>query len=308
MNGGTCIDGVDNFTCSCPPRLTGPLCECLILEDGIYDCEYVSPTPLTSSTQSVLTTLMEEITSAKPSFTDISPTYGPANDTTILVTTESDRISTDLIGTSTEKVPVITEVTTAKYTDATTTVETIITSESTTTKAGISEPPEYEQTRPTMESENAKTDPTDECQGTCNDTLTIPPTTMIDFTSSSTESTKYDIPTMKPTKEMAEETTLTTSSTTTSSTTEEVSAEITTTPKIDVSTDKMFTDIPTDHPAVTDLPTGYSSTTEAIEVTSGSEITTTTQSECTDSICNDHGSCINTPHGIRVSEKNKTKL
>lgn len=33
MNGGTCIDGVDDFTCSCPPQLTGLLCECLILDE-----------------------------------------------------------------------------------------------------------------------------------------------------------------------------------------------------------------------------------------------------------------------------------
>ncbi|KAJ8726204.1 hypothetical protein PYW07_000902 [Mythimna separata] len=300
MNGGTCIDGVDNFTCSCPPRLTGPLCECLILEDESYDCEYVSPTPLTSSTQSVLTTLMEETTSVKPSITDMSPTYSPINDTTALVTTESVTSSTDVVGTSTEKEPVtsvtvVTDVTTGKDTDVTSEVTTI-TSESTTIKAGISEPPEHEETRPTMESDNSKTDPTNTCQGTCNDTITIPPMpTSVDFTTSSTESTKHD----ESTKDDNEETSLTTLPT---ATTEKDAAEITTTPKIDVSTDKMFTDIPTDRPpAVTDLPPGYSSTTEAMEVTSGAEteITPTTQSECTDSICNDHGSCINTPHGIR---------
>lgn len=44
LNGGTCIDGVDNFTCSCPPKLTGVLCECLILENNEFDCNYISPT------------------------------------------------------------------------------------------------------------------------------------------------------------------------------------------------------------------------------------------------------------------------
>lgn len=306
MNGGTCIDGVDNFTCSCPPRLTGSLCECLILEDESYDCEYVSPTPLTSSTQSVLTTLMEETTSTKP-FTNMTPTYSPTNYTTLVSSTDSDTISTDVDGSSTEKEPVITVVTEiipGKVTDITDiSEETTITSDSTTTKAGISEAPDHEQTKPTMESENAKTEPTTDCQGTCNDSITIPPTsTIMDLTTSSTESTKYDIPTMTQTTEITEETTLTTSSTTTITTTEEGTAEITTTPKVDVSTDKMFTDIPTDQP-ITDLPIGYSSTTEVMEVTSAvdTETFTTTQSECTDSICNDHGSCINTPHGIRVS-------
>lgn len=314
MNGGTCIDGVDNFTCSCPPQLTGPLCECLILEGENYDCEYVSPTPLTSSTQSVLTTLMEETTSAKPTITDMSPTYSPTNYTTTLLTTETGTMSTDVIEISTEKEAVVTEITTSKDTDATTgkdtgvtttSEETTITTETTTTKAGITELPEHEETRPTMESDNAKTELTTECQGVCNDTVTRPVTTVTDSTTSSTETTKYEIPTMVPTKDTTEETTLTTPSTTLT-TTEGGAAEITTTPKVDVSTDKMFTDIPTDHP-VTDLPSGYSSTTEAMEVTSAvdTEITTTAQSECTDSICNDHGSCINTPHGIRVSKKKK---
>lgn len=40
MNGGTCIDGIDSFTCSCPPRLTGVLCECLILSNYTLDCTY----------------------------------------------------------------------------------------------------------------------------------------------------------------------------------------------------------------------------------------------------------------------------
>ncbi|XP_068084858.1 protein eyes shut [Anabrus simplex] len=40
MNGGTCLDGVDNFTCSCPPNLTGPICECLIVGPGQFNCSY----------------------------------------------------------------------------------------------------------------------------------------------------------------------------------------------------------------------------------------------------------------------------
>lgn len=42
INGGTCIDGIDNFVCSCPPNITGVLCECLILEDNKLDCTYNS--------------------------------------------------------------------------------------------------------------------------------------------------------------------------------------------------------------------------------------------------------------------------
>lgn len=61
MNGGTCIDGIDNSTCSCPPQLTGVLCECLILEDNSLDCTYVSPIPSTLSYE--LTTIMSVPTS-----------------------------------------------------------------------------------------------------------------------------------------------------------------------------------------------------------------------------------------------------
>lgn len=44
LNGGTCIDGIDNFTCSCPPRLTGVLCECLIFPNNTLDCTYIQLT------------------------------------------------------------------------------------------------------------------------------------------------------------------------------------------------------------------------------------------------------------------------
>lgn len=44
LNGGVCIDGVDSFTCSCPPSLTGILCECLLLADDEMDCNYTAPT------------------------------------------------------------------------------------------------------------------------------------------------------------------------------------------------------------------------------------------------------------------------
>ena len=38
INGGTCIDGVDSYTCSCPHGITGPNCECLDQADGEYEC------------------------------------------------------------------------------------------------------------------------------------------------------------------------------------------------------------------------------------------------------------------------------
>jgi len=43
-NGGTCIDGIDGYTCSCPADLTGDLCECLIITDSEQNCSYIAPT------------------------------------------------------------------------------------------------------------------------------------------------------------------------------------------------------------------------------------------------------------------------
>lgn len=47
LNGGTCVDGIDNSTCSCPPNLTGVHCECLILNENKLDCTYSTPKPTT---------------------------------------------------------------------------------------------------------------------------------------------------------------------------------------------------------------------------------------------------------------------
>ncbi|CAB3249782.1 unnamed protein product [Arctia plantaginis] len=304
LNGGTCVDGVDNFTCSCPPMLTGPLCECLILGDERYDCEYVSPTPLTNFTLSVLTTLQGETTTHTTINTEISSTYTTYNDTTASITTVGDFTSMTTITTSSQtNIDTTTKSSesTIKETELTSTATETVTTSEATTKAEMVEPTEKEETRPTIESENAKTEATTECSGTCNETVTKAPTTVTEVTVGSTNTTK-SLPTDEVTEEIA---TSSTTSSTPSNTTPGMVTEITITSKVDVSTDQMFTDVPTDQP-VTDypvtIPTVFTTTTEVIEVTSETERETpytTVQSECTDSICNDHGSCINTPHGIR---------
>lgn len=54
INGGECIDGIDDFTCSCPPGLTGTYCECLQLSDDELNCNYTAssttPSPSIFST------------------------------------------------------------------------------------------------------------------------------------------------------------------------------------------------------------------------------------------------------------------
>lgn len=79
MNGGTCIDGVDNFTCSCPPKLTGVFCECLIVDSFTLDCSYISPTPIVLTTTMLPTTTFEttEVPNVSTTFYSIETTTAP---------------------------------------------------------------------------------------------------------------------------------------------------------------------------------------------------------------------------------------
>lgn len=52
MNGGTCIDGIDDFSCSCPMGLTGATCDCLELQTGDLECNYTLPYDIYTSTHS----------------------------------------------------------------------------------------------------------------------------------------------------------------------------------------------------------------------------------------------------------------
>lgn len=39
VNGSTCVDGVDSYTCSCSVATSGPNCECSEQPDGEYECD-----------------------------------------------------------------------------------------------------------------------------------------------------------------------------------------------------------------------------------------------------------------------------
>ncbi|PSN38460.1 hypothetical protein C0J52_15614 [Blattella germanica] len=74
MNGGTCLDGVDNFTCSCPPNLTGQFCECLIIGPGELNCSYIMPST-TTLLPSISSETSSSVTAEVPStFTTVSVT------------------------------------------------------------------------------------------------------------------------------------------------------------------------------------------------------------------------------------------
>ncbi|XP_050426579.1 protein eyes shut isoform X2 [Adelges cooleyi] len=38
LNGGTCVDGVDGYTCSCPKGLSGKDCDCAVIDDHTVNC------------------------------------------------------------------------------------------------------------------------------------------------------------------------------------------------------------------------------------------------------------------------------
>lgn len=303
MNGGTCIDGVDNFTCSCPPRLTGTLCECLILADNKLDCDYTSPTPFPDSSQTVIfTTLYEEY-----STTDhIGPTTYSIGYNDSIPKTPSFATEIEAWSTTTE---IIESTTVAGQTQKTTGIETTtdiegITTTDETTLTDVTETLEPA-SKPTIDTHDSKLDTTTECKESCENTESTKPG--IDFettTSLIAETTKADVDITEFTD--AGETT---TNVVTDMTINEGTAEVTPTPKVDSTTESMFTDTPTEH-ATTDLPLPPTiSTTEPIDVTTVFDNTTylytTIQSECTDSVCNNHGTCIVSPHGIRVCMQNQ---
>ncbi|KAH8419353.1 hypothetical protein KR222_006509, partial [Zaprionus bogoriensis] len=72
MNGGVCIDGVDTFSCSCPPLLTGMLCECLMVGEESLDCNYTAPAT-SAPPASPATTATPPATLSPPTVRPVTP-------------------------------------------------------------------------------------------------------------------------------------------------------------------------------------------------------------------------------------------
>lgn len=94
-NGGTCIDGVDEFHCSCPTGFVGSFCECLLLGNGTMDCNYTAPTGATTSTPFYSTSsLQTEYTSQI--FTHDIGFWTTTTTTSTVIPHTSDAASTEL--------------------------------------------------------------------------------------------------------------------------------------------------------------------------------------------------------------------
>ncbi|ALC40152.1 eys [Drosophila busckii] len=102
MNGGVCIDGVDTFSCSCPPLLTGMLCECLMLNEESLDCNYtapatVAPPPVTRAPAVTTTLAPPTVRPVTPPETTIAPA-APLLTTTVAAdsSASSEEVSVEL--------------------------------------------------------------------------------------------------------------------------------------------------------------------------------------------------------------------
>lgn len=351
MNGGTCIDGVDNFTCSCPPKLTGALCECLILDDDSYDCEYVSPTlqPEYNRTTKFMTLYTDSTTVGSVTTIDYTKNNTSTSTSAVSILESSTLITSSETSTVITSVPItaetisteistITNMSKTDETDIITTTTGITTVETeTTTKINLTtEIPTSLIAQETLEIDNSKTETTTECVDSCvkcnASTINLPPgiSTVLPTDTSSNiaiitkpttestslvEETSTTFPTTttpnKKTTETESTTKTLTETTAKSSSETTVAAEIntvTSSPEDDVHTDKMFTDSPVD---VTDYVTSTALSTEAMETRPGLDTTQTyptIHSECTDFLCNNHGTCINGLHGVRVSIKSNMLL
>ncbi|XP_050527265.1 protein eyes shut isoform X2 [Daktulosphaira vitifoliae] len=62
LNGGTCIDGIDGYTCLCPKGVTGKSCECTLF-DSLMNCTGIIKPYVISSTELPSTTMFDSITS-----------------------------------------------------------------------------------------------------------------------------------------------------------------------------------------------------------------------------------------------------
>uniref|UniRef100_A0A1B0F026 EGF-like domain-containing protein n=1 Tax=Lutzomyia longipalpis TaxID=7200 RepID=A0A1B0F026_LUTLO len=192
QNGGSCIDGVDDFSCSCPPDLSGSLCECLILPDGNFNCNYTRPLDWTAPPTSTLSTstldaetessthrlwtTSTEMSETTTEFTSTVPTIRTSTTEDAQSTTTESREETTLTETTSEG---------STHENLGTTVSTTVTSEeplgSTSSTPVIPRSTEWLETTSEISSSTSTTVPTTE---TTTEASTAATTSTIPFTTS----------------------------------------------------------------------------------------------------------------------------
>lgn len=334
MNGGTCIDGVDNFTCSCPPNLTGALCECFIQDDGEYDCEYIISTPLPSynETRTTITLYTESSSVSTIDFTKYNTTIDSGSTALAITESTSATTSSDISLSSDFTTDATFSTLTTKLIETETTVATIDMQEGakSTTDVVTGVVTSMVETQRTLEIDDSRTESTTECSDVCTkqnvSTINIPLPTESIITTEASKATTQQItettfitpddsasPTIKLTTETTSEETTKISTLETHKTDTTIKTPITTedvktespsvTSKLDTTTEKMFTDTPVGKTDFTTFTGSIEVTEPSIEGVETTQLPPTSHSDCTDFVCHNHGTCINGIHGIKVSIK-----
>lgn len=296
INGGECIDGIDDFTCSCPPGLTGIYCECLILENEETDCNYTVPsttTSLFSTTEFDLTTVIFPISSESTPFTiidSIADTTTTTMSKTEFVpnTIESNQFTTTEYSITSTIIDTTMDMTSTKF-------ETTLLSSSTTTES-LSYSSEL--TEPTLTlSTQLSTD--GEVTTTLNETYKLTTQSIVKNATTSEPTTSNLFPTTPSTLPIKNSTKLeTTLSTFFTDTPESTTSSPTTTTTAD----------PTTTMLTPSTETTQTTTTNTTTTTTQKPITTTTTiqpytgiPDCIKIPCFNGGTCVGTSEGSRVS-------
>lgn len=130
-NGGTCIDGIDEYSCTCPPQITGMTCECLMLDNEELDCNFTSDfTTFVASTTEMYQTTLPFSTTRRYTVEEYSSTVSADVDEETEKTDSNSIYDTNDMTTSTMLSTTTVDLTTANVSQTT---ETNIDSTTTTT-------------------------------------------------------------------------------------------------------------------------------------------------------------------------------
>ncbi|XP_066907901.1 protein eyes shut isoform X2 [Halyomorpha halys] len=317
LNGGTCIDGVDSYTCSCPLGLLGRFCECIATESGDLNCNYIRfPLPNTSLPTIPVYTMSspaktdafssdysletKETTSYVPiniSITEITM-FSPTEMTNKISDYYSEYTTTELIDTTKEEIYTTEKDTEKTAAESSVTQEITIpmtseTTEGTTEGTSIITSIVTEASSPFITTETSESEFTSETFHNLTTFETIGSTTPIEI---SEKTTSLEITDGSTLSEMNETTTVETTSTIK-----------TNRPTSEISFPTQPTTSSSEHFNFTES-TDISSTTEYIEISTVETLSTETdlattesfpEETCSPFICGNGGTCYEDKRGIQ---------